>query len=241
VLIRFFYNVLGAPPIFLTLFMVLGTVSILVASFLALGQWDLKRLLAYSSISQIGFILLGIGIGTRWAILGAVFHILNHAIFKALLFFNAGTVEMVLGTRDLRQMGNLRKCLPYTTATAMVGTLSVAGIPPFNGFFSKLIIIIAAVHAGHPIYAALAIFGSLLTLVYFLKVQRYGFHGERQIDKEGVRIGWGMRTAMIILAVLCLATSVLFLPGIKETILGPVVTVIENKTQYINQVLGGGL
>ncbi len=241
VLIRFFYNVLGAPPIFLTLFMVLGTVSILVASFLALGQWDLKRLLAYSSISQIGFILLGVGIGTRWAILGAVFHILNHAIFKALLFFNAGTVEMVLGTRDLRQMGNLRKCLPYTTATAMVGTLSVAGIPPFNGFFSKLIIIIAAVHAGHPIYAALAIFGSLLTLVYFLKVQRYGFHGERQIDKEGVRIGWGMRTAMIILAVLCLATSVLFLPGIKETILGPVVTVIENKTQYINQVLGGGL
>ncbi len=241
VLVRLFYNVLGAPPLFLKMFMIFGSISILVASFLAMGQWDFKRLLAYSSISQIGFILLGLGIGTRWAILGAIFHILNHAIFKALLFYNAGTVEMVLGTRDLRQMGNLTKILPYTTATSMCGTLAVAGMPPFNGFFSKLIIIIAAVHAGHPIYASIAVAGSFLTLVYFMKVQRYGFHGKKVIEREGVKIGWGMRTAMIILAVLTLATSLLILPGIRTAVLDPVVAVIMNKTGYITQVLGGNL
>jgi multicomponent Na+:H+ antiporter subunit D len=238
VLIRLFYNIYGAPPVFLTIFMVLGSISIIVASFLAIGQWDLKRLLAYSSISQVGFILLGVGIGTRWAILGAVFHILNHAIFKALLFYNAGTVEMVLGTRDLRRMGNLTHILPYTTTTSMVATFSVAGIPPFNGFFSKLIIIIAAIAAGHPVYGGIAIIGSLLTLVYFMKVQRYGFHGEKIVEMENVKIGWGMRTAMIILAVLCLATSVLVIPGIRETTLDPVVNAIMDKTGYIARVMG---
>jgi len=238
VLIRLFYNIYGAPPVFLTIFMVLGSISIIVASFLAIGQWDLKRLLAYSSISQVGFILLGVGIGTRWAILGAVFHILNHAIFKALLFYNAGTVEMVLGTRDLRKMGNLTHILPYTTTTSMVATFSVAGIPPFNGFFSKLIIIIAAIAAGHPVYGGIAIIGSLLTLVYFMKVQRYGFHGEKVVEMENVKIGWGMRTAMIILAVLCLATSVLVIPGIRETTLDPVVNAIMDKTGYIARVMG---
>jgi len=238
VLIRLFYNIYGAPPVFLTIFRVLGSISIIIASFLAIGQWDLKRLLAYSSISQVGFILLGIGIGTRWAILGAVFHILNHAIFKALLFYNAGTVEMVLGTRDLRKMGNLTRILPYTTTTSMVATFSVAGIPPFNGFFSKLIIIIAAIAAGHPVYGGIAIVGSLLTLVYFMKVQRYGFHGEKVVEMEDVKIGWGMRTAMIILAVLCLATSILVVPGIRETTLDPVVNAIMDKTGYIARVMG---
>jgi multicomponent Na+:H+ antiporter subunit D len=241
VLTRLFFNVFGAPALFLQLFMVLGAISIIAASFLAMGQWDLKRLLAYSSISQIGFILLGLGIGTRWAILGAMFHILNHAIFKALLFYNAGTVEMVLGTRDLRQMGNLTKLLPYTSATSMVGTLSVAGMPPFNGFFSKLIIIIAAVHAGHLVYATIAVVGSLLTLVYFLKVQRYGFHGKEKIEREGVRIGWGMRTAMLILATLCLVTSLLIIPGLRQSILDPVVQVVLDKSDYIGKVLGGAL
>ncbi len=238
VLIRLFYNIYGAPQIFLTIFMILGSVSIIVASFLAIGQWDFKRLLAYSSISQIGFILLGVGIGTRWAILGAVFHILNHAIFKALLFYNAGAVEMVLGTRDLRKMGNLTHVLPYTTTTSMVATVSVAGIPPFNGFFSKLIIIIAAIAAGYPVYGGIAIVGSLLTLVYFMKVQRYGFHGERVVEIENVKIGWGMRTAMILLAVLCLATSILVIPGIRETTLDPVVNAIMDKTGYIARVMG---
>jgi len=135
-------------------------------------------------------------------------------------------------------MGNLTHILPYTTTTSMVATFSVAGIPPFNGFFSKLIIIIAAIAAGHPVYGGIAIIGSLLTLVYFMKVQRYGFHGEKVVEMENVKIGWGMRTAMIILAVLCLATSVLVIPGIRETTLDPVVNAIMDKTGYIARVMG---
>ncbi len=238
VIIRFFFNVLGAPQIFLTLFMILGSISIIVASYLALGQWDLKRLLAYSSISQIGFILLGLGIGTKLAILGAVFHIFNHAIFKSLLFYNSGSVEMALGTRDLRKMGNLKDALPVTSATSMVASLSVAGLPPFNGFFSKLIIIIAAVQASHVGYAIIAVVGSLLTLAYFMKVQRYGFRGENKIEKPEVKISNGMKSAMVILAVLCILSSILIIPGIREVTLDPVVSVIMNKTGYIYEVLG---
>ena len=238
VLIRFFFNVLGAPDIFMTIFLVLGSISILVASFLAIGQWDLKRLLAYSSISQIGFILLGLGIATPLAIFGAVFHILNHAIFKSLLFYNAGTVEMAIGTRDLRKMGNLTKALPVASSTSMIATLSIAGMPPFNGFFSKLIIIIAAVQAVHPGYALIAVVGSLLTLVYFMKVQRYGFRGEELIEKPDVKVGLGMKASMIILAILCVVTSLLVIPGIREVTLEPVVSVITGKTDYIFNVLG---
>ncbi|MCG2714871.1 MAG: NADH/ubiquinone/plastoquinone (complex I) [Candidatus Marinimicrobia bacterium] len=238
VIIRFFFNVLGAPPIFLTLFMVLGSISIILASYLALGQWDFKRLLAYSSISQIGFILLGLGIGTKLAILGAVFHIFNHAIFKSLLFYNSGAVEMALGTRDLRKMGNLKDAMPVTSATSMVASLSVAGLPPFNGFFSKLIIIIAAVQASHVGYAIIAVIGSLLTLAYFMKVQRYGFRGENKIEKPEIQISLGMKSAMIILAVLCIVGSALIIPGIREVTLDPVVSVILNKTGYIYEVLG---
>ena len=237
-IIRFFYNILGTPQIFMIILMVIGSISIIVASYLALGQWDLKRLLAYSSISQIGFILLGLGIGTRLAVLGAVFHIFNHAVFKALLFYNSGAVEMAIGTRDLRKMGNLKKALPVTSATSMIASLSIAGLPPFNGFFSKLIIIIAAVQANYIVYAVIAIIGSLLTLIYYMKVQRYGFRGGEVVEKTEVPVSLGMKSAMVILAVLCLLTSLMIIPGIRELTLDPVVSIIVNKTGYISAVLG---
>jgi len=239
VLIRIFYNVFNAPEIFTKIFLVIGAVSIIIGVFLAIGQWDMKRLLAYHSISQIGYILLGMGIATPLGILGAVFHLFNHAIFKSLLFYNAGSVEMALGTRDLRKMGNLMKLLPTTSQTSLIASLSISGIPPFNGFFSKLIIIIAALQAGLPWYAVFAIIGSLLTLASFMKVQRYGFKGETVLDSTENKIGWRMNSAMITLAVLCIVTSLMIVPGIKEVTLDPVVKVITDKTEYIQLVLGG--
>ena len=238
VLIRIFFNVLGAPPVFLKAFLILGTVSILIGVFMAIGQWDFKRLLAYHSISQIGYILLGMGIATPLGIMGAVFHLLNHALFKGLLFYNAGAVELALGTRDLREMGNLTRLLPTTSTTSMIASLSISGIPPFNGFFSKLIIIIAAIEAGLPLYALLAIIGSLLTLASFMKVQRYGFRGEDVIDMVRVHIGRGMNSAMVILAALCLITSVLVIPGIREVTLDPVISAILEPADYIQMFTG---
>lgn len=239
VMIRIFYNVFNTPEIFVKIFLVLGTISIIIGVFLAIGQWDMKRLLAYHSISQIGYILLGLGIATPLGILGAVFHLFNHAIFKSLLFYNAGSVEMVLGTRDLRKMGNLMKLLPTTSQTSLIASLSISGIPPFNGFFSKLIIIIAALQAGLPWYAVFAVIGSLLTLASFMKVQRYGFKGETVVESAENKVGWRMNFSMITLAVLCIVTSLMIVPGIKEITLDPVVKVIADKTEYIQLVLGG--
>jgi multicomponent Na+:H+ antiporter subunit D len=238
VLIRIFFNVLNAPEVFTQAFLILGSISILAGVLLAVGQWDMKRLLAYHSISQIGYILLGLGLATPLGILGAVFHLFNHAIFKSLLFYNAGAVELALGTRDLNKMGNLTRILPVTSQTSLIASLSISGIPPFNGFFSKLIIIIAAVEAGFPIYALVAVIGSLLTLASFMKVQRYGFRGEGIIESIRTKIGWRMNSAMIILAVLCLLSSILIIPGIREVTLDPVVKVIADKANHIHLVTG---
>jgi multicomponent Na+:H+ antiporter subunit D len=238
VLIRLFYNVLGAPGIFLQVFLVLGTLSILLGVVLAVGQWDFKRLLAYHSISQIGYILIGMGLGTTLGMAGAVFHAFNHALFKSLLFFNAGAVEMGLGTRDLRKMGNITRLMPVTARSSMVASLSISGIPPFNGFFSKLVIIIAAIQARQPVFGFLAIIGSLLTLASFMKVQRYGFRSEKPAESLGQRVGWSMNLAMIVLAVLCVLMSLLIAPGIREWTLDPVVSAIINKAGYAQLVLG---
>lgn len=238
VLIRIFFNVFDAPEIFTKIFLVLGTISIIIGVFLAVGQWDMKRLLAYHSISQIGYILLGLGIATPLGILGAVFHLFNHAIFKSLLFYNAGSVEYALGTRDLKKMGNLTKVLPTTSQTSLIASLSISGIPPFNGFFSKLIIIIAAVQTGLIGYAFLAIIGSILTLASFMKVQRYGFRGNNIISSIINPVEWRMNLAMIILAVLCLVSSLMIVPGIKELTLDPVVKAIVDSTPSIQLITG---
>jgi multicomponent Na+:H+ antiporter subunit D len=237
-LIRIFYNVLGAPRLFLQTFLVLGALSIILGVLLAIGQWDIKRLLAYHSISQIGYILLGMGLNTTLGMVGAVFHLLNHAVFKSLLFYNAGALEMALGTRDLRKMGNVSRRLPITAHSSMIASLSISGIPPFNGFFSKVIIIVAALQAGRPLFALLAVVGSLLTLGSFMKVQRYGLRSERPVGTILEPVGAGMNAAMVVLAVLCLATSLLIVPGIREWTLDPVVAVIMGKSQYLLSVLG---
>lgn len=238
VLIRLFYNVFGAPRLFLQIFLGLGSVSILAGVLLAVGQWDIKRLLAYHSISQVGYILLAMGLDTTLGMAGAVYHMINHAVFKSLLFYNAGALETALGTRDLREMGNVSKLLPITSGTSMIASLSISGIPPFNGFFSKVMIIVAAVQAGHPLLALVAVVGSLLTLASFMKVQRYGLRGGRSVEKTVGRVDGWMKTAMVILAALCLITSLLVVPGIRKVTLDPVVKVIMDKTQYAQTVLG---
>ena len=238
-LIRIFYNVLGAPVLFTRIFLVLGTLSVILGVILAIGQWDIKRLLAYHSISQIGYILLGMGLNTTLGMAGAVFHLFNHAMFKSLLFYNAGSLEAALGTRDLRKMGNVRKLLPVTAHSSMIASLSISGIPPFNGFFSKLVIIVAAVQAGQSLVAFFAVLGSLLTLASFMKVQRYGLRGDRPAELiSAAPVDTAMNTAMIILAVLCLVSSLMIIPGIRELTLDPIVEIIMGKTTYVLNVLG---
>jgi multicomponent Na+:H+ antiporter subunit D len=194
---------------------------------LALAQWDFKRLLAYHSISQIGYVVLGIALGTPLGVAAGLFHLVNHSVFKSLLFLNAGAVERATGTRRLDEMGGLRERMPVTGATSMVASMSIAGVPPFNGFFSKLLIIVACVEAGRYGFAFLAVVGSILTLASFAKVQRYGFLGRLREKWQGVHEApVFMSVAVIVLALACLGMSLLALPGVWDQVLKPAAEVL---------------
>lgn len=234
---RIFFSIFGATPKILGLLMFLGALSMILGVCLALGQWDLKRLLAYHSISQIGYVILGIGLGTPLGIMGGIFHLFNHSVFKSLLFLNSGAVEYSTGTRDLQKMGGLKDKMPITSATSMVASMSIAGIPPFNGFWSKLIIIAACIQAQHFAYAAWAVLASILTLASFMKVQRYGFFGELKERLGAIKeCPFFMKLSMILLAVICLAGGLLLLPGLYGSFLGAASQAILAGRDYANIV-----
>ena len=239
-LCRIFYNVIGLSPTLSSVLMFLGTLSMVVGVLLAIGQWDLKRLLAYHSISQIGYVVLGIGLGTPLGILGGLFHLFNHSVFKSLLFLNSGAVEYSTGTRDLQKMGGLTSRMPVTGTTNLVASMSISGIPPFNGFWSKLIIIIAVVQAGRFGYAFWAVLASLLTLASFMKVMKYAFFGELRENLSRIREApLFMKLSMGALAFLCVVGGLLLLPGVKEVFLQRATDVLLEGTEYAVIVLKG--
>jgi len=212
-LIRIFFCVLGVTPAFLSVLMAAGVLSMMVGVVLAIGQWDLKRLLAYHSISQIGYIILGIGLGTPLGIAGGLFHLFNHSMFKSLLFLNSGAVEYATGTRDLEKVGGLNEKMPVTGITSLIASLSIAGIPPFNGFWSKLMIIVACIQAHHYLYALWAVVGSILTLASFAKVQKFAFFGTLKSALIGIKeVPIFMRLSMIALSIICIFGGMLLLP-----------------------------
>jgi multicomponent Na+:H+ antiporter subunit D len=230
----------------------LGTLSMVVGVFLAIGQWDIKRLLAYHSISQMGYVVMSAGIGmilisrglsneiATLAIAGGLFHLINHAAFKGLLFLNAGAIEYSTGTRDLKEMGGLSRYMPYTSATSMVASLSISGVPPFNGFFSKLIIIIAAVMAKFYLLAALAVIVSIITLASFLKFQRYAFYNKEQGKvKDNIKdVPFPMIFSMVALSLLCLLLSLLAFPGIRDAVLSPAINILTDPARYSFEIIG---
>ncbi|OGS20116.1 MAG: hypothetical protein A2252_11235 [Elusimicrobia bacterium RIFOXYA2_FULL_39_19] len=211
VLIRLFYNVFGITPAVQTVLMYLGVISIVVGALLALGQNNLQRLLAYSSISQIGYMVVGFAIGTPLGFIGALFHMFNHGIFKSLLFLNSGSIENATGTRELDELGGLAKKMPVTAGTNIVASLATAGVPPLNGFWSKLIIIIALVQAKFYIFALIGILASVVTLWYFLIIQRRAFFGKlNETWKDVKEAPFWMSLSSIMLALICIILGIAF-------------------------------
>ena len=252
VLIRLFFNMFTISHEIAVVFTTLGAISMVIGAFLAILQWDLKRLLAYSSISQIGYVVMAFGIGmilivrgdnlgaAVLAMVGGVYHLVNHAVFKGLLFLNAGALEHRLETRDLKEMGGLSSSMPVTASTSFIASMSISGIPPFNGFFSKLIIIIAAINGKFYLLAALAVVVSIITLGYFLKFQRYAFFN-KSLGKSVEKIReapFPMSFSMVILAILCLALSLLAFPSIGDAVLKPAVHVLMQSDIYTSTILG---
>lgn len=237
---RIFYNIFGINSSLSLILMVLGALSMVIGVFLAIGQWDFKRLLAYHSISQIGYVILGIGLGTPLGIAGGLFHLFNHSVFKSLLFLNSGAVEYATGTRDLKKMGGLMTKMPITGATSLIASMSIAGIPPFNGFWSKLIIIIACVQANRLGYAFWAVLASILTLASFMKVMKYAFFGKLRDRWNEVReVPVFMKFAMVILTFICVVGGLLLISNINEVFLKPAVDVLLEGTKYADIVFKG--
>jgi len=218
--IRIVSEIFGFNETLKGILLVVGIVSIFVGAFAALGQKDMKRMLAYSSISQVGYIILALGTGTELGIAGAIFHLFNHSIFKSQLFVNAAAVEKQTGTRDMDSLSGLSNSMPVTGWTSVVGFLSTAGIPPLSGFWSKLIIIIALWKAGLHGYAAAAILGSLITLAYFLSMQRRVFFGKTKL--AGIKeAGLGLVLPAVLLAIVTLGIGIFF-PFFVNTIIVPI-------------------
>jgi len=238
VLIRLIFNVFGLTPFISTVLMVLGGLSMVIGGLLAIGQDDLKRLLAYSSISQIGYVVVALSLGTPLGIVGGLFHLINHATFKSLLFLSSGAIEYGTDTRKLSQMGGLSRRMPVTTTTAAVGFLSISGIPPLNGFWSKLIIVIALVQAEQYVLASLSVLVSFLTILYFMRVQRNLFFGDLPAKLSKIKeVPYLMRISLVVLAIMCLAMGLLY-PLLSGTILNPARDVLLEGTAYVQRVFG---
>ena len=224
-----------------------GCMSMFICVTMALAQHDFKRLLAFHSISQIGYVLTAVGLCTALGISAGLYHAMNHTLFKGLLFLAAGAVLHQTGTTDLDRLGGLSQKMPWTTVLFLIGAFSISGIPPFNGFASKWMIYQAtyekAVESGNIgflLVTIIALVTCVLTLASFVKVSQSVFFGQLPKEYENVKeVSFGMRFAMCIFALLCVFTG-LFPDVVTKYLTEPAANAVFNVTSYINSMMGSG-
>lgn len=235
-MIRIFFMVFGITPQISTILIILGVASMAVASVLAFTQIDIKRLFAYSSISQIGYVALALGVGTPLAVFGALFHLLNHSAFKPLLFLASGAITRLTGTRSLSKIRGIMKDSPVAGTATLVGALSICGVPPFGGFWSKLIIILACIQAGRPILALVAAAVSILTLAYYFRSLTQVIFGKPIIRGREGAVTVSMGIAMVALVIISALMGFLLLPNTGNAVLKEAVSVVLNGKVYAAMV-----
>jgi NADH-quinone oxidoreductase subunit L len=204
------YNLAPASQ---TVVAITGSATIILAALIAVKQNDIKKVLAYSTVSQLGYMFLALGVG---AYTDAVFHVLTHAFFKALLFLCAGSViHAMSGEQDMRSMGGLKKYLPVTHFCFLMGCLAIAGIPPFSGFFSKDEILTAA-YAKNPVYYIVGLTGAMITAFYMFRLYATTFLGKfRGTEKQEHHlheIPSAMTIPLVVLAILAVTGGFLGIP-----------------------------
>lgn len=202
-------------PFTMTVVASVGAVTALFAASIGLVQNDIKRVLAYSTISQLGYMFLACGVG---AFTAGVFHLTTHAFFKALLFLGSGSVIHALsGEMDIRKMGGLRHHIPVTYKTFLIGTVAIAGVPPFAGFFSKDEILLESLTHGNFIYWSIAAVTSLFTAFYMFRLLFVTFHGKSRVEHHVMEhlheSPKNMTIPLMILAGLSIAGGFLGIPG----------------------------
>jgi len=230
---------------------ILGVLSMFIGVTMAIPQKDIKRLMAYHAVSQTGYMLLGVGVGLavlgdaarleafgRMAMAGGIFHIINHAMYKGLLFLTAGVIFYRCGTRNLNRLGGLGHKMTWTMIFFIIGALAIAGIPPFNGFASKLMLY-ESVFRFNPFLAVIAMVVSILTLASFVKVFHSVFMGPPQpafaTAGEAPRpmlLGMGVLAGVVIL-------FGLFPQAAVERLILPAVDALLGQARYMAAIVGG--
>jgi formate hydrogenlyase subunit 3/multisubunit Na+/H+ antiporter MnhD subunit len=219
---------------------VIGAATIIIAVMIAMVQHNLKKLLSYHAISQVGYMILGIATGTAVGIAGGVFHMLNHAIYKCCLFLCGGAVEQATGTAELEKLGGLGKKMPITFAACTIAALSISGIPPFNGFVSKWMVYQGVIQMGTvqtgsaatlwPVWLTCAMFGSALTLASFVKLLHSLFLSRMPSNLKDIKeVSHFQTTPMAILAGLCVFFGI-FYKHILRWLIYPALGIITHVT-----------
>ena len=223
----------------------LGSLTIVCAVFMALIQHNMKKLLAYHAVSQVGYMVVGIASANPVGIAGGLFHMMNNAVYKCCLFLGAGNVEKQTGTTELDKLGALGKTMPVTFLSFLFASFAISGIPPFNGFFSKWMIYQGMVEAGKNgepswiLFIVMALIGSGLTLASFMKIVHAVFLGqtsEEIRDKKIKDVHWTMLLPVVILALICLIFGLFYFRIPLKLFLMPVVK-IENLGNLFNMAL----
>lgn len=222
--------VYNLAPVAQTLVAVIGLATALFAASIALKQYDIKKVLAYSTVSQLGYMFLALGVG---AYTGAVFHVMTHAFFKALLFLGSGSVIHAMGgEQDLRFMGGLGKKMRITQITFLIGCLAIAGIPGFSGFFSKDEIL-AAAYAKNPMYYYLGLAGALMTAFYMFRLYFLtftgSFRGTHEQEHHLHESPAAMTIPLVLLAILSVVGGYVGLP--------PVISEHHSLAHYLSPVV----
>jgi hydrogenase-4 component B len=254
---------LGPPPEWWGwLLLGIGLTSGVLGVLFALAQHDLKRLLAYHSVENIGIIAIGLGIGMLGMSFhapmimvlgfgGGLLHVVNHALFKGLLFLGAGGVAHSTGTRDIDRLGGLLKRMPWTGITFLVGSIAICGLPPLNGFISEVLIYLGALHAGTWVEGRMAVAGVAaigglaliggLAVACFTKAFGIVFLGEPRTElvAEAHEVGFGMKLPMVILAVACFAVGLLA-PLLVRVLVPVIAQVGQMPVAAIDTVLAKG-
>jgi len=251
VLFRVLFSLFGSfPLLFIMAWAVigLGVVSMFVGVTMALKQSDIKRLIAYTAVSQSGFILVAVGTGLATlgtplyalfgfnALAGGLFHLVNHGLYEALLFLCAGAIVYATGTRNLDELSGLARKMPYTAVFFLIGALAIAGIPPLNGFASK-ILIYESVYMLNPVLTIIALVVSVLTLVPFVKAFSSAFLGpELKGLKKVKEVPKSMLLGMLAFTILVILFGLF--PGIVlENIIVPAARALADQAAYLGAVL----
>jgi formate hydrogenlyase subunit 3/multisubunit Na+/H+ antiporter MnhD subunit len=232
-LLRLTMNIFQLNQWLILIIILLGVTTIIIAVMMALVQHNFKKLLGYHAVSQVGYMVLGIGLGTPLGIIGGVFHMINNALYKSGLFLAAGNVESRTGTDNLEVLGGLSKAMPITFIAALIFALSISGIPPLNGFASKWIIYQGIIEFGQGsgianrlwiIWLGLAVFGSALTLASFIKFISGIFLGRQmnglQTIKESNIFMW---LPIAMLSIICIGFGVFATSFVVPQLFAPLI------------------